>query len=105
MADNKRKQLLDFIDDKAFNPIIKANPNKYKEEDKKKLEDIQRKTKNEQKQFHNDYKTAKEVKNGYLSDVRSEAAKKINDELKKLKLPTLPDLKKDFMELCDKLEV
>ncbi len=105
MRNDERKQLLNFINDKAFNVIIKANPNKYKDEDKNKLEDIQRKTKNEQKQFHNDYKTAKEVKEGFLSDVRSESAKKINEELTHLKLPTLPGLKKDFIELCDKLGV
>ena len=72
---------------------------------RKKLKDIQRKTGNEKKQFHNDYKTAKEVKEGYLSDVRSEAAKKINEELRHLKLPTLPELKDNFINLRDKIGV
>lgn len=105
MADDKRKQLLDFIDNKVFNPVLEANPGKYSDEDKKKLEDIQRKTKNEQKQFHNDYTTAKDVKDGYLSDVRSEAAQKINKELSHLKLPTLPQHKDEFTKLCDKIGV
>lgn len=105
MANDKRKQLLDFIDKHAFDVVLKANPNKYSDEDKKKLEDIQRKTKNEQKQFHDDFINPEDVKKGFLSDVRSGAAKKVNDELKHLKLPTLPDIKDDFMALCDKLSV
>lgn len=105
MSDDKRKQLLDFIDKKAFDVVLKADPKKYDEDDRKKLEDIQRKTENEKKQFHNDYKTAKDVKEGYLSDVRSEAAKKVNKELKHLKLPILPEFKDDFMKLCDKIGV
>jgi len=37
--------------------------------------------------------------------VRSEPAHKLDKELKKLKLPTLPDLKDEFEQICDKLEV
>jgi hypothetical protein len=102
---DKRKELLDFIDKNAFDPILKAKPNKLSEEDKGKLEDIQRKTANEKKQFHEEYKTAEEVKKNYLSDVRSKAAVKVNKELEHLDLPTLPELKDKFMELCKKLEV
>jgi len=105
MANDKTKQLLDFIDKNAFDVVLKANPDKYSDEDKKKLEDIQRKTKNEQKQFHDDFKNPDDVKKGFLSDTRSEAAKKLDKELKHLKLPTLPDIKDDFMALCDKLGV
>lgn len=105
MADDKKKKLLDFIDKKAFDVVINADPGKYNKEDQQKLEDIQRKTKNEKDQFHNDYNNAKEVKEGFLSDVRSDAAKKVDKELRHLHLPTLPELKDDFMELCDKLGV
>jgi len=105
MSDDKKKKLLDFIDKKAFDVVINADPGKYSKEDQKKLEDIQRKTKNEKDQFHNDYNNAKEVKEGFLSDVRSDAAKKVDKELRHLHLPTLPEIKDDFMELCDKLGV
>ena len=105
MADDKKKQLLDFIDKKAFDVVLNANLEKYDKGDRKKLEDIQRKTKNEKDQFHNDYKNAKEVKNGFLSDVRSDAAQKLDKELRHLHLPTLPQIKDDFMKLCDKIGV
>jgi len=102
---DKRKELLNFIDKNAFDPILKASPNRLSEQDKGKLEDIQRKTENEKKQFHKEYKTAEEVKKNYLSDVRSKAAVKVNKELEHLNLPTLPQLKDEFMELCKKLDV
>ena len=103
--DDKRRQLLDFINKNVFDPVINASLDKYDEKDRGKLEDIQRKTKNEKKQFEDDYTTAEKVKKGYLSDVRSKAAEKVNDELEHLKLPTLPGFKDKFMELCKKLEV
>ena len=105
MAEDKKKQLLDFIDKKAFDVVINADPHKYDKNDRKKLEDIRRKTKNEKEQFHNDYKNAKEVKEGFLSDVHSDAAQKVDKELRHLHLPTLPEIKDDFMKLCDKIGV
>jgi hypothetical protein len=101
----KREALLKFIDKNAFDPILHTSPAKYKEADRKKLEDIQRKTQNEKDQFHKEYKTAEEVKKNYLSDVQSRAAVKVNKELEHLNLPTLPDLKDKFMKLCKDLEV
>jgi hypothetical protein len=102
---DKRKELLNFIDKNAFDAVLKASPDKYSEKDRGRLEDIQRKTENEKKQFHDEYKTAEEVKKNYLSDVRSKAAAKVNKELEHLKLPTLPEQKEEFMELCKKLGV
>jgi hypothetical protein len=103
--DNKRDQLLNFIDKKAFDPIIKAKPEDFPEKERDKLEDIQRKTENEKKQFHKDFNTAQKVKKGFLSDVRSPSAKKLNKDLEHLGLPTLPELKSDFEKLCNELEV
>jgi hypothetical protein len=102
---DKREELLKFIDKNAFDRILKASPIGLSEKDKERLEDIQRKTQNEKEQFHKEYKTAEEVKKNYLSDVHSKAAAKVNKELEQLGLPTLPQFKDEFMELCKKLEV
>lgn len=104
-ANDKREELLKFIDKNVFDPILKASLKKFSEKDQEKLKDIQRKTENEKKQFHDEYKTAEEVKKNYLSDVRSKAAVKINKELEHLDLPTLPEKKDEFMELCKRLDV
>ena len=102
---DKREELLKFIDKNAFDPILKTSPKNLSDKDREMLEDVQRKTENEKKQFHTEYKTVQEVKKNYLSDVRSKAAVKVNKELKHLGLPTLPDFKDEFMNLCNKLEV
>lgn len=103
---DKRKKLLDFIDKKAFDPVLKAKDKKsYSEKEKEKLEDIKRKTKNEKEQFHKDFKTAEEVKDNYLGNLRSSAAKKVYKELEHMGLPTMADYKEDFLKLCEKLEV
>src|SRR4051812_26090055 len=102
---DKREELLKFIDKNAFDVILKASDEKLTDEEKEMLGDVKRKTESEKRQFHEKYSTAEEVKKNYLSDVHSKSAKKVNEELKKLKLPTLPDLKDQFQELCRKLDV
>jgi hypothetical protein len=100
-----REQLMSFINKKAFDPIINASADKYDEKDRGTLEDIQRKTENEKKQFEKEFTTAEKVKDGFLSDVRSKSAVRLNHALEHLKLPTLPSIKDEFMELCKKLDV
>jgi hypothetical protein len=99
-----KQQLLDFINKKAFDPILKAKPDKLNDEDREALADVQRKTESEKKNFE-DYGSADEIKKNYLSNVRSKAAAKVNDQLEKLGLPTMPEHKDEFMELCSKLGV
>jgi hypothetical protein len=69
------------------------------------LADIQRSTESEKERFHKTYKSAGEVRSRYLSNLNSSTARKKNSELEKLHLPTLPDLKSEFLELCDRLGV
>jgi hypothetical protein len=97
-------ELVKFIDKKAFDVIIKTSPDKFEEKDRKNFEDVKRKTGNEKEKFHH-YKNAKDVKKNFLENTRSQPAHKLDKELKKLGLPTLPDLKDEFEQLCDKLEV
>lgn len=103
--DGNRKKLVEFIDKKAFDPILKTPPDRFSGKDREKFEHVREKTENEKKKFHNDYKTADEVKANYLQNVRSSAARKVNKDLKHLGLPTLPQYKEEFMALCDRLGV
>lgn len=104
-AKDKRKKLLDFIDKKAFDVILKTSPDKFNGKDKEKFEEILKKTENEKNKFHESYKTAKEVKENFLANTHSKPAQKLNKELEHLKLPTLPEIKDEFEELCKKLDV
>jgi len=102
---DKRERLVRFLDEKAFDPILKKSPEEYSGEKRSKFEDVRRSTESEKKRFHDDYKTTTEVKNNYLSDLSSRTGEKKTSELKELGLPALPQLKDDFLKLCKELEV
>jgi hypothetical protein len=91
-----KAELLKFLDSHVFNPILQASPDGYSEADKKKLDDVQQRTKSEKERFHH-YSSAKEVIDNYKSDLHSSTAKRVNSELEKLKLPTLPSIKEEFL--------
>jgi hypothetical protein len=94
-----KAELLKFLDDHVFNPILKASPDKYSEADKKKLQDVQDRTKSEKDRFHH-YGSAKDIVDNYKSDLHSSTAKRVNSELEKLKLPTLPSVEKEFLRVA-----
>lgn len=101
----KREKLVRFLDEKAFNPILRKSADDFSGEGKRKFEDVKRSTESEKNRFHEDYKSAKEVKDNYLSDLSSSAAKKKNSELEELGLPRLPEFKEEFLNLCNDLGV
>ena len=103
--EDKRKKLVNFLNENALNPILEKSEDDFKSQDKKeKFKDVKRSTESEKERFEN-YDSAKEVKDNYLNDLNSEPAKMINRELDDLNLPKLPDYKKEFLNLCEKLEV
>ena len=100
-----RDELLRLIDRKAFEPVLKASPEKYRSEnDRRKLEDVQKTTRSTQERYHQ-AKNAKEVRDRFRGDLSSSAAKKVHGELRSLGLPTLPEIKEEFEALADKLAV
>jgi len=104
-GDRKREELLKFLDQKVFDPILQALPEDYKSEDLiRKLHNVKRRAESEKRQFHQ-FQTAEEVKKTYLSDLELRKARKIDHELDELKLPSLPDAKDEFLGLCEKLRV
>lgn len=94
-----KAELLKFLDNKVFNPILRATPEGYSETDRRKLQDVQDRTKSEQDRFHH-YRSAQEIIDNYKSDLHSSTAKRINSELEQLKLPTLPSVERDFLKLA-----
>lgn len=103
--DNKREQLISFLDKKAFDPILNHNEGEFADRYRPIFRDVKRSTENEKKRFHDNYSTAQEVKKNYLSDLNSQTAKKKNDELRKLGLPQLPQFHDEFLNLCNKLGI
>lgn len=97
MAD--KSELLKFLDERVFNPILKASPDRYSEADRKKLQDVQDRTRSERDRFHH-YGSARDIIDNYKSDLHSSTAKRVNAELEKLKLPTLPSVEQEFLKLA-----
>jgi hypothetical protein len=103
--DRKREELLKFLNQKVFDPILRALPEDYKSEDlKKKLNDVKKRTESEKHIFH-ELQTAEQVKKNYLTDLDFRTARKTDYELDELKLPSLTKVKDEFLRLCEKLKV
>jgi hypothetical protein len=94
-----KQELIHFLEQHVFNPILKASADRYSEADQHRLRDVQDRTKSEKERFHR-YSSAREVIDNYNSDLHSSTAKRVNRELEKLKLPTLPSVKDDFLKLA-----
>jgi len=95
-----KKELLGFLDSRVFNPILRARKDNYKESQQQALADVQGSTKSEKQRFHG-YGSAQDIRDNYMSDLHSETAKRINRELKRLKLPSLPEVKDEFLAIAD----
>ncbi|MFL6451642.1 MAG: hypothetical protein ACJ746_28785 [Bryobacteraceae bacterium] len=94
-----KQQLLHFLDQHVFNPILKASPKENSDAEKRKLQDVQDRTRSEQERFHH-YSSAREIIDNYKSDLHSKTAHRVNQELEALKLPTLPSVKDEFLKLA-----
>lgn len=92
-----REDLLRYLERHVFDPILHASPDHYGAGDKKRLEDAQQRTQSEKERFRA-YKSANEIIENFKRDLHSSAAKKVNSELERLKLPTLPSVKDDFLK-------
>ncbi len=100
-----REQLLDLIDRKAFQPVLDASPDDYKnDKDKETLRDVQKTTRSTQQSYHK-YNSAEKVRDMFRDDLSSDAAQKVHRELRELGLPTLNDIKDEVEQLADKLGV
>jgi hypothetical protein len=58
----KRQRLIEFLDKTVFDPVLKADQDKYDADKRDKLADVKRSTANERRRFHDDYPSAVAVK-------------------------------------------
>ena len=99
-----RRTLVQFLDEHAFDPVLHAAPERYPEQQRDELENVQRATRSEQDRFH-EYSTAEEVYRMFKDDLSSDAARKVHAQLQDLELPTIRDIRRDFENLADQLGV
>ena len=104
MAETAKDKLIEFLESRAFDPVLKAKPEHYPEPRRGKLLDVQRRTRLEVERFHR-YGSAREVVLNFLRDLDSEPAERVHRELKALGLPTLNDIEDEFLKFADDLHV
>ena len=102
--DEKQKKLFNFLDDKAFQPVLNADPDDYSGKKKDELKDVQQATRSERKRYQN-YSSAQDLWNNYQDDLDSEEAKKVDRELDDLGLPKLADFQKEFRKKAEEVGV
>src|SRR5260370_42247310 len=95
MADHKKAELVRFLEERAFKPVLNAKPKGRSEAEQKKLDHVQKATHAEIERFHN-YGSAQEVVTNFRRDLDSEPAKRIHSELRSLGLPTINDVRDEF---------
>jgi len=104
MAQDAQKKLLDFLDRKAFEPVLRARPERYSESQRARLEEVQDATRAERERYRR-YGSARKIVEMFKDDLRSEPAQKIHRELAALGLPTLDDVREEFEHLAEGLGV
>ncbi|WP_353643228.1 hypothetical protein [Mesorhizobium sp. WSM2239] len=104
MASDAKRQLVEFLIDRAFDPVMKAKPEGRSDSEKKKLKDVQDATRAEIERFKR-YGSARDVVENFKRDLNSDPAKKVHAYLKALNLPTLNDIKDEFEAKASELGV
>lgn len=95
-----KQELIHFLEQCVFNPILRAKPDDYSNGDRAALEHVQKSTVSEKDRYHH-YRSADEVVLNFQRDLQSTVAKKIDSELSRLKLPSLPEVKHEFLKLAE----
>ncbi|MDA8387233.1 MAG: hypothetical protein M0Z58_01050 [Nitrospiraceae bacterium] len=104
----KREQLIEFLDEKLFDPILRASPDDYESQDsRKKLHDVKKHIEKEKLRFRDRdaYPAAADIKKSILLDLQSKTGEKMGHDLDQLDLPRLTGIKDEFLKLCDALKV
>jgi hypothetical protein len=104
MAKGAKRELVDFLIDRAFNPVLEPKPDDRSEAERQKLRHVQDATRAEIERYRN-YDSAGDVVTNFRRDLDSPAAKKVHTELKELHLPTLDDIRDEFEAKADELGV
>jgi hypothetical protein len=94
-----KTELVTFLDQRVFDPILHASGSDRSEHEQGELEDVQEKTKTEKDRYHH-YESAEKVVEMYKDDLSSSKAREVNAKLQRLKLPILADVKEEFLKMA-----
>jgi hypothetical protein len=57
-----RKELIDFLDRNAFDPVLHTDESRVSTSDKDVLRDVKQRTERERKRYHDEYGSASEIR-------------------------------------------
>ncbi|HLX91023.1 MAG TPA: hypothetical protein VKR32_05040 [Puia sp.] len=104
-AKEKCLKLMRFIDHKAFSSVLKLSPQTYRGRDKVEFISIQVAVKSEKKKIHA-CKNPAEIKKLFLDEICPETIRENPATRLDLHcLSSLPEIKEEFLALCESLEV
>ncbi len=104
MASDAKKELVDFLESRAFRPVLNKKADDYgSDSDRRKLADVQRATRSEIERYRKEYSSAQQVIQMYKDDLTSEPAQEVDRELNDLGLPTLRDIEPEFRRKVEQL--
>ncbi len=104
MASDAKRELVEFLESRAFNPVLNQKPDDYgSDSDRRKLADVQRATRSEIERYRHEYTSAQDVIRNYKDDLTSEPAREIDRELDQLGLPTLRAIEPQFRKKVEEL--
>jgi hypothetical protein len=99
----KRRQLLKFLDERVFNPILDSPPRKGP--DRRFFRETQNRVRRTWSRYPEKYQTASAIKQAFLSDLQSPVGQQLAALLQWLGLPRFEDVREDFLKLCRELGV
>lgn len=106
LEEKKRDALLEFLDKKVFDPVLEAIPELYSSErDRRMLNSVQEKVKVNRERFHESYLTAEAIRDQYFRELYFEGRSRLGKVLEDLELPRFVQLRGQFIDLCDLLEL
>ena len=94
-----KADLLQFLDKHVFHPILNASERDLSERERQDLHDLKKRTEEEKARFHG-YDSAEKVVAMVERELHAETAKPVNARLKDLELPTMGDVREDFLKLA-----
>jgi hypothetical protein len=96
----KAKELIDFLDQKVFNPIMEARPELYSSErEQKMLEYVKKFTSTEIDCFHRKENSPKQILDMFFRELYYETSGILGKDREDLELPRFLEIREEFMGL------
>jgi hypothetical protein len=98
----KVKRLVDFLDQKVFNPIMEARPELYSSErEQKKLEYVKKFTSTEIEHFHRKEISPEQIRDMFFRELYYETSGVLGKDREDLELPRFLEIRELFMVLFE----